>query len=77
MKENTEFLGYKVEKINNEKVVQGEVAYKLTGKRGAEYRLVRNKNNPKMFVMNQYGNIVAVKGNYTFDDSDGRLNCVY
>jgi hypothetical protein len=71
------FLGYDVIKVENEKVVQGEVAYKCFGKRGAVYRLVRYSKGTKMFVINKLGNICALKGNYTFDDSKGELHCVY
>ena len=69
-----EFLGFQVEKL------EGDVAYRFTGKRGGIYNLIRHKSNPiLMYATNKYGNICSIKGNYNFIESpkDGKLMCWY
>jgi hypothetical protein len=73
-----ELLGYKVERIRFTKR-DGSLApvYLLTGKRGAQYGLVRNLKHPEMlFPMNlrsRCGGIVTVKGYSWFTDAGGEL----
>lgn len=73
--------GFKVEKATPGTKQFGEygfeVAYFLTGKRGAVYILSRygiDHDSSKMFVVNSKGNVGAIHGNYTFDDRDGDLD---
>lgn len=55
-----------------------QVAYFLTGKRGAVYALLRHRSRPElMFVVNERGNITALKGNGTWTDRDGNLRPWY
>ena len=71
-----EILGYQVKKVNQD-LCQGHVAYRLYGKRGAVYSLVRNQFHPHaLFVVNGNGNVCSVKGNYSFSDKSGELVAV-
>ena len=71
------FLGYEVETEQDEK---GRKKYILYGSRTAVYELVRYENNPEiMYAINlrDMRKIVTLKGNSTFTDRAGFLNCVY
>ena len=71
----SEIFGFKVIKLDGEH----EAAYELRGKRGARRFLVRHLSNKRlMYVTDQFMNIIAIKGNYTFaDDEPGELRPVY
>lgn len=77
--EQTEILGYDIERAEpGETFWHDEVGYILTGKRGAQYRLCRDrKYTHLMHVRNEAGNIVGLKGNYTFSDKSGHLAVQY
>ena len=75
--QHPDVLGYRVEIVTEKTGYGFHIAYKLHGKRDAIYRLVRNQNNPTyMFVINRFGNVCGIKGNYTFTDKDGELTPV-
>ena len=70
-----EIMGYKVEKITDPD--SDFIAYKLYGKRGAVYALIRNHHHPhQMFIVNRNMNVCSVKGNYWFSDENGELVAV-
>ncbi|MFH1741325.1 MAG: hypothetical protein ABIH23_20160 [bacterium] len=67
-------IGYRVKKTNFVNSFGERVEYILTGKRGAQYQLIRNQYRgggfaPDFFVRNSEGNIVGLKGNYTIKES--------
>lgn len=73
MSPETIIMGYRVEKVDSSEC-QGFVAYRLHGKRGAVYSLVRNHYHPhQMFIVNRNMNVCSVKGNYWFSDESGEL----
>jgi len=68
-----EIMGYQIEVVED-----SNIAYKLHGKRGGVFRLIRNIEAPHtMYVINGNGNITALKGNYTFTDQGGDLRPHY
>ena len=72
----TEVMGYRIEKVDPSEC-SGFVAYRLHGKRGAVYSLVRNQKHPhQMFIINGNMNVCSVKGNYWFSDENGELVAV-
>jgi hypothetical protein len=73
MAENTEFLGYIVESVESD--APGKVAYKLHGPR-VTYTLIRMMRHPSnLFALNSRGNVCGIKGNYSFTDRRGVLDC--
>lgn len=67
-KQEEEILGYKLERVNLKNGYGERVHYMLTGKRGAKYQLCE-KGKCVYFVRNGNGDIVGLKGNYTFSTS--------
>jgi hypothetical protein len=68
-------FGYTVKNLHNN--IAGETAYKLTGKRGAVYSLIRHQKQPdKMYVVSSNMTICSIKGNYTFSDKKGYLEAL-
>lgn len=65
-----EYMGYTVEPQGG-----GAFAYLLTGKRGAQYGLLRYRQaSHLMYVVRaRTGVICGLKGNYTFTDEGGML----
>jgi hypothetical protein len=73
--EQTEILGYTLEKIAGDDGTSGRLAYLLHGPRGARYGLVRAIDNPVMLYAwndRSFG-VVSIKGYGWFTDFDGRL----
>jgi hypothetical protein len=64
-----DFLGYKVEKVDAN-------TYKLHGKR-TTYTLTRLIHSGFLVASNSKGNQCNIKGNYTFCDCQGTIECVY
>lgn len=78
-----ELLGYRVARGGKRAPTGAMPRYTLTGKRGAEYRLVPHGGGERetMYAINGRGNIVGLHGNYTFADftngSRSGLRCWY
>ena len=63
-----ELLGYELARVNLKNRYGEHVHFILTGKRGAKYDLCENGKHV-YFVRNGNGDIVGLKGNYTFSTS--------
>ena len=74
-KRTTTLLGYAVEDKADKN--PGALAYVLTGVRGATYGLMRDRKHPHLMyaVRGRNGVICGLKGNYTFSDENGSLDC--
>ncbi|MEA2077974.1 MAG: hypothetical protein U9O95_08155 [Candidatus Marinimicrobia bacterium] len=70
-----EIMGYKLERVNLKNEYGEHVHFVLTGKRGAKYDLCEN-GKQLYFVRNGEGNVVGLKGNYTFSTSRKYIDIV-
>ena len=75
METEEELLGHKLERVNLKNRYGEPVHYVLTGKRGAKYDLCENVKTI-YFVRNGEGNLVGLKGNYTFSTSREYLKAI-
>jgi hypothetical protein len=71
-KQEEEILGYKLKRVNRENKYGERVHFTLTGKRGGAYQLCEGFKSV-YFVRNRKGDVVGLKGNYTFSTSQEYL----
>lgn len=69
MTKKKNLFGYEIKKTNFRNMMKEKVEYVLTGKRGTVYQLIRHDNKKSFFVRNPKGNVAALKGNYTIEES--------